>query len=94
VDTTASDLPITFVNGAVAITAQAVSSPVLTASSTDGSIVLSWPASATGFNLESNPDPGSTNWSSVASTLVTNATTITTTNPVSGSQMFFRLRHP
>jgi len=92
VDATAADLPITYVSGKVAITP--IASPLLTATYANGGIVLSWPASAAGFNLESNPDPGTTNWSSVSSTLVTNATTITTTSPVSGSQMFFRLHHP
>jgi hypothetical protein len=92
VDATAVDLPITYVSGKVAITP--LVGPLLTATAADGAIVLSWPASAAGFNLESNPDPGTTDWSTVSSTLVTNAATVTTTNPVSGTQMFFRLHHP
>jgi hypothetical protein len=91
-DATAISLPVTYVNGKVSILSLA-GSPVLTALQADGNLVLSWPTSAAGFNLESSDSPDGTNWNGVDATLVSDGTTVTVTIPPSQSQQFFRLHH-
>jgi hypothetical protein len=54
-------------------------------------IVLSWPSSAAAFNLVTAPSLG-TGWSGVASSLTTNASSISTTLPISNDPAFYRLQ--
>jgi hypothetical protein len=68
--------------------------PLLKAGLTNGSLVLSWPAYQSDFNLETSTDPKSTNWTSAAGTLLTNGDSITIAVPASDAQRFFRLRYP
>jgi hypothetical protein len=76
---------------------QTPGSPTLTITAKSGNqVVLSWPAPAAGFFLQSDPALGNTNWATVN----TNTYPIVTTNgfntvtlPVSGNQ-FFRLILP
>jgi hypothetical protein len=94
VNVTAQSLPTTYVNGVLAITAQVIVSPTLKVTQANGSLVLSWPASATGFGLESSANLTSNSWTSASGAATTNATDITVTIPTSGSQQFYRLHHP
>jgi hypothetical protein len=95
VDPTATALSTTYVNGTLGITPQ-TSPPTLVVALTpdNAGAVVSWPASATGFNLEASNDLGQGNWSTVNAALVTNSTVISATIPLSGAQQFYRLHHP
>jgi hypothetical protein len=93
VDAAATPVASTYVAGKLAIVSQN-GSPMLTFTQTDGGLALSWPASASGFNLESSDSLTSTNWNGVGLTSVTNATDISVTVPISDGQAFYRLRHP
>ena len=53
--------------------------------------VLMWLTNFTGFTLQSTTNVGSPAWSTVSSTPAVVNEQYTVTNPVSGSQMFFRL---
>ncbi len=57
-------------------------------------VQLSWPAYATGFVLESNPNLGTTNWNAVTDVPATNGTQVFLSEPVTGTNQFYRLRHP
>jgi hypothetical protein len=61
---------------------------------TNGALVMSWPASDTGFVLQCATNLASANWTNVSTPMVTNGTTISVTVPTSGPQKFFRLSHP
>ena len=94
-DPSAKTLSTTYVNGTLSITPLNTPPTLQLAIAPDKSnLVLSWPTTAAGFNLESSLDltPGS--WNSLNSTLVTNANSISATVPISGAQQFFRLHHP
>jgi len=93
VDAIANPVTTAYVNGKLAIVSQN-GSPLLTFSQTDAGLALSWPASASGFSLESSDSLTSPNWSGVGLTPITNATDITVTIPLSNSPAFYRLRHP
>ncbi|MDB6067357.1 MAG: regulatory domain of in-like proprotein convertase [Pedosphaera sp.] len=95
-DANAASLSTAYVDGAVTIPAIVqTGNPVLTiVPNNAGNIILSWPASASGFNLEYSGDFTSTNWTSVVTAPVTNGGDITITLPMSGSQQFYRLRQP
>lgn len=56
-------------------------------------LTLSWPAAATGYHLEQNPDLNPTNWTDFACTLITGSNNTVTVVAPSGT-MFFRLAHP
>jgi len=91
-DAAANDLPASYVNGTVAITP--ITRPVLTATQINSGLMLSWPVSATGFNLESNTNLTSTNWSPVNATLTTNGANVIATNSIAGAGLYYRLHHP
>jgi hypothetical protein len=71
-----------------------IARPALSIKQAGGSVLIDWPASASGFHLQQNPDLGTTNWvansSSVTSTGGTNEVSISPTN----GSMFFRLVSP
>jgi hypothetical protein len=55
-------------------------------------VLISWPSSAAGFQLQSNTNLVSANsWMPVSQTLSTNGNVISVLVPESGSQQFFRL---
>ncbi len=54
-------------------------------------IILTWPATAAGFTLQSTTDLVSPSWSAVSPGPVNVNGQNTVTNPISGAQMFFRL---
>jgi hypothetical protein len=64
-----------------------VEPPTLTFSVSNGSLVLSWPATATGFTLETTSSLGTPSWSAVSG-VANNTVTI----PMTGTSQFYRLR--
>lgn len=68
--------------------------PSLSVAQTNGNAVLSWPAWADGFNLQSKDSLSSGNWSNVVGTLQTNGSVLSLTLPISGESKYFRLHHP
>jgi uncharacterized repeat protein (TIGR03803 family) len=66
--------------------------PQLTIIPSGANVVLTWPTNATGFTLESSTSLGSSAaWSAVSPTNAVVNGQNTVTNPITGSQMFFRL---
>jgi uncharacterized repeat protein (TIGR03803 family) len=58
-------------------------------------VILTWPANAAGYNLQSAPSlVSSAVWTAVSPAPVVVNTNNVVTNPVSGSQQFFRLANP
>jgi hypothetical protein len=90
-DVSANAVTATYVDSSLAVSG--LVPPLLTVG-TDGSgnVTLTWPVT-TGFGLESVSNL-STNWTPVAVAPVTNGSNATVTQPVSGDQMYFRLRKP
>jgi len=68
-----------------------VSAPQLAISRSGASIILTWPASFTGFTLQSATNLVSANWSAVSPPPVTINGQNTVTNAVTGKGMFYRL---
>ncbi len=69
--------------------------PGLNIAQSGGQAVLSWPASAIGFQLESTETLEGTNtWTEVTNAPVFNLNTLVVTNAVSGPARFYRLRGP
>lgn len=65
--------------------------PYLTIQAASPNVLISWPASATGFTLQKNSNLNTTNWTSVSqSTNVINGTNIVTV-PAPAGNLFFRL---
>ncbi len=75
------------------LTAPAPSAPALSIARTDGDLLLSWPATPAGFQLQSTSslNPGHT-WSPVTESVSTNANVLSVALPISSGQQFFRLR--
>ena len=65
--------------------------PVLTIGRSGSSDVMSWPASFTGFTLQTSLSLNPSGWQNVSQSPVTNNGIITVTIPMSGSQGFYRL---
>jgi len=70
--------------------------PRLSLALTNGNAVLSWPLPGTGFLLEqaTTPATNQTQWTSVADSYQTNATSIFIMQPVQPGNRFFRLKKP
>lgn len=68
--------------------------PTLNLTWSSGKIIITWPTAATGFLLEQNANLTTTNWVAYGGIVSSNSTTMTVTNSVSASSMFYRLRHP
>jgi hypothetical protein len=67
--------------------------PQLTVSPSGTNLLISWPTSAAGFQLQSNTNLVSTNsWVTVSAPLSTNGSTISALVPLQGAQNFFRLK--
>jgi hypothetical protein len=58
-----------------------------------GSQVIAWPTNATGYTLQSTTNLASPVWTAVSSGPVVVNGRNTVTNPISGTQQFFRLSH-
>jgi hypothetical protein len=69
--------------------------PQLAISRSGTNVMVSWPASASNYQLLSatNLAPPAA-WSNVTQILVTNGNSISTLVPMTGRQQFFRLYHP
>jgi hypothetical protein len=66
------------------------SGPTLSVAQNAGNIILTWPAAATGFTLQTSPVLGTTaNWTTVPA--VQNGANMQATVPTTGSAAFFRL---
>jgi uncharacterized repeat protein (TIGR03803 family) len=65
--------------------------PQLTISSVSGSAVLTWPTNFTGFTLQSTTKLASPAWTTNLPAPVVANGQYTVTNPISGTQQFFRL---
>jgi hypothetical protein len=90
-DTTAHALSASYLDST--LTTTGILPPLLTVGADgSGNVIVTWPAT-TGFGLESVSNLG-TNWAPVSIVPVTNGSSATVTHPVSGDQMFFRLRKP
>jgi len=87
-DTNANPLPASFQNGTLAV--GGLPWPQLNSVQAGNSLVLSWPASATGFNLETASAVDG-NWSVVAGTPVITGGTVTLTVPLSTRAAYYRL---
>jgi hypothetical protein len=66
------------------------SAPTLIISAAANQIVISWPASATTWTLQTNSNLGSDAWGDYAGPIVNN----TMTNQPRAGNLFFRLAHP
>jgi hypothetical protein len=91
-DANASSLPVSYNAGSLSI-----SNPLLTimaASHLNGKLVLTWSAALSGYNLESSTNLTGSNWKVVSSGIATNGSTVTLTNLMTNSAMFYRLHHP
>lgn len=71
---------------------QIVSSPQLTITPAGANVLISWPTFAANFQLQSNPNLASSNWTVITPTLTTNGNQISTLVPRSDPQNFFRLQ--
>jgi len=66
---------------------QVAGSPKLTISIVNNQAVISWPASVTGFTLQTNSNLATTNWGNYSGTVINN----TVTNAPAHGNLFFRL---
>jgi fibronectin-binding autotransporter adhesin len=62
--------------------------------SANTSVVLSWPSNFTGFTLEANTNLSTSLWATTAPPPVVSGTNNVVTNTVTGTQKYYRLRHP
>jgi len=69
---------------------QTAGAPLLTIIFTNNAAVVSWPASATGWTLQTNGNVNTTNWVNYGGTVVNN----TVTNSPPTGKLFFRLFQP
>jgi hypothetical protein len=94
-DATAETLAASYVNATVTVSPVViVTGPTLNISKPGDNLLITWPASATGFSLESTDDPASGVWTPVNATTITNGMDIIATVPASAARQFFRLHHP
>ena len=68
--------------------------PSLSASVSGNNLVITWPASATGFNLEGSPALGAgATWTTISGTTIVGGN-VQATVPMTGKAQFFRLHKP
>ena len=85
------DLPASYLAGTVIVNPH----PTLLITRIGTNVVLSWPALASGFNLQSSTNatmPGG--WSTVLDTPQAEGENLKVTLPVADQTRYFRLRHP
>jgi uncharacterized repeat protein (TIGR03803 family) len=66
--------------------------PTLVIAPTADQLVISWPASAPNFVLQTAPDLSSGSWSSITNGIATNGPNCVLTNSLSSQAAFFRLQ--
>jgi secreted PhoX family phosphatase len=69
-------------------------SPMLTILRLGNKVVLSWPASASSFNLETSGSLPGSNWVAVTNGIETSGTNLVLTNNIAPTNNFFRLHYP
>jgi hypothetical protein len=57
-------------------------------------VVVSWPASAAGFVLETSPTASDSSWTPLTTGIVTVGTSCFLTNAITSDTAFYRLHHP
>lgn len=72
---------------------QAAGAPLLTITNSANIIVISWPSSAVGFNLQMNTDPATTNWTTAPAPTDNGVIKFITINAPTGNR-FYRLKSP
>jgi hypothetical protein len=76
------------------LVANFVAAPQLSFATQPNALVLTWPTNFSGFSLQQNSDPGTTNWVSVTNTVNLSGTNKQVIiSPLTGKG-FFRLMHP
>ncbi len=73
------------------VSTSAVAAPSLTVARDGASVVIRWPASATGFTLQATPDLGTPNWQPAGGTPVPDGQNLKVTVTPTGTQ-FYRLK--
>lgn len=71
---------------------QTAGAPLLTVTLASPNVLVSWPAPSTGFILQQNFDPGTTNWTTVGQSIQTTNGSNFVTVPSSVGNKFFRLK--
>ena len=74
------------------VTVSGILAPSIQSVLSGANVVISWPTSATGYQLQSNTNLNTTNWVTVAPPFTTNGNAISASVPHSGTQKFFRLK--
>jgi len=62
--------------------------------SADNGVLISWSANSADFHLEQNAHLATTNWTNLTNKPAVNGGRIQVTLPISGTEAFFRLKHP
>jgi len=68
--------------------------PTLTINHSGTNVILSWPLAASAYNLQSNTNLATGNWTTVSGAPGTNLTSFLVTNSITGSIKYFRLSNP
>jgi hypothetical protein len=90
-DVTANALSASYVDNTLSIGGLVLSLTIAQVGS--GNVILSWPANATGYGLESVSDLTAA-WSPVSANIVTNGANVFLTQPANTNQVYFRLHKP
>jgi hypothetical protein len=90
-DALANTLETAYTSGTVSLTLPP--GPLLSFTRSEDTLILSWPASATGFELETSTGEPGVQWNPVVGVIVFGDQKISAVS-LSGSQRFFRLRKP
>jgi hypothetical protein len=69
-----------------------MSDPQLSIAQSGASVVLSWPAAALDFVLESSDSLSPANWTTVTESIVVDGTRNTVTLPIGSASQFYRLK--
>jgi len=72
------------------VAVQTPGAPLLTINYVSNKAIVSWPSSVTGWTLQTNNNPSTTNWVNYAGTVINN--TVTNSQPL--GNLFFRLANP
>ncbi|HEY4414368.1 MAG TPA: hypothetical protein VGO57_01655 [Verrucomicrobiae bacterium] len=70
------------------VAVQTPGAPLLTISHSGNQIIISWPAAATGWTLQTNNNLTTSSWGNYSGTVVNNSVT----NPPAQANLFFRLK--
>jgi DNA/RNA endonuclease G (NUC1) len=68
--------------------------PTLSAVFSGAKLIISWPASASGYSLQQSTNLSTTNWTAFSGTVSSNSTTMSATNSSPAGNVFYRLFQP